>query len=82
MKMDMRNYTLQSRQPHLREHSIQRERAQFQERLSRQPGAGGQAGGSGPRLPGRPASTLPPSRSPSVFLSVCVGVGVGAGAVI
>ncbi|KAK1338503.1 hypothetical protein QTO34_001620 [Cnephaeus nilssonii] len=38
MKMDMRNYTLQSRQPHLREHSIQRERAQFQERLSRQPG--------------------------------------------
>ncbi|XP_036271209.1 T-complex protein 11 homolog isoform X2 [Pipistrellus kuhlii] len=38
MKMDMRNYTLQSLQPHLREHSIQQERAQFQERLSRQPG--------------------------------------------
>ncbi|ELK33783.1 T-complex protein 11 like protein [Myotis davidii] len=27
MKMDMRNYTLQSRQPHLREHSILHERA-------------------------------------------------------
>ncbi|XP_006107412.1 T-complex protein 11 homolog [Myotis lucifugus] len=38
MKMDMRNYTLQSRQPHLREHSILHERAQFQERLSQQPG--------------------------------------------
>ncbi|XP_036173931.1 T-complex protein 11 homolog isoform X1 [Myotis myotis] len=38
MKMDMRNYTLQSRQPHLREHAILHERAQFQERLSRQPG--------------------------------------------
>ncbi|XP_015416324.1 PREDICTED: T-complex protein 11 homolog [Myotis davidii] len=38
MKMDMRNYTLQSRQPHLREHSILHERAQFQERLSRPPG--------------------------------------------
>lgn len=72
MKMDMRNYTLQSRQPHLREHSIQLERAQFQERLSRQPGAGRQEGGIGLGLPRRPGSTLSPSRSRIFFLSVCV----------
>lgn len=65
MKMDMRNYTLQSRQPYLREHSIQRERAQFQECLSRQPGA-------------QAEQALPPSRSRS-FLGrggrrVCVHV--------
>ncbi|XP_027626005.1 T-complex protein 11 homolog isoform X2 [Tupaia chinensis] len=38
MKMDMVNYTIQSLQPHLQEHSIQHERAQFQELLSKQPG--------------------------------------------
>lgn len=37
MKMDMVNYTVQSLQPQLQEHSIQFERAQFQERLNKQP---------------------------------------------
>ncbi|XP_041490918.1 T-complex protein 11 homolog isoform X1 [Microtus oregoni] len=37
MKMDMVNYTIQSLQPQLQEHSIQFERAQFQERLNKQP---------------------------------------------
>ncbi|XP_030170410.1 T-complex protein 11 homolog isoform X3 [Lynx canadensis] len=37
MKMDMVNYTIQSLQPHLQEHSIQHERATFQELLSKQP---------------------------------------------
>ncbi|XP_023578216.1 T-complex protein 11 homolog isoform X2 [Octodon degus] len=38
MKMDMVNYTIQSLQPHLQEHSIQYERAKFQEQLDQQPG--------------------------------------------
>ncbi|XP_062043448.1 T-complex protein 11 homolog isoform X4 [Lepus europaeus] len=38
MKMDMVNYTIQSLQPHLQEHSIQYERAKFQELLNKQPG--------------------------------------------
>ncbi|XP_015343412.1 T-complex protein 11 homolog isoform X2 [Marmota marmota marmota] len=37
MKMDMVNYTIQSLQPHLQEHSIQLERAKFQEQLNKQP---------------------------------------------
>ncbi|NP_001007696.1 T-complex protein 11 homolog isoform X1 [Rattus norvegicus] len=37
MKMDMVNYTIQSLQPQLQEHSIQFERAQFQERLNKDP---------------------------------------------
>ncbi|XP_052020265.1 T-complex protein 11 homolog isoform X2 [Apodemus sylvaticus] len=37
MKMDMVNYTIQSLQPQLQEHSIQFERAQFQERLNKEP---------------------------------------------
>ncbi|PNJ88743.1 TCP11 isoform 10 [Pongo abelii] len=37
MKMDMVNYTIQSLQPHLQEHSIQYERAKFQELLNKQP---------------------------------------------
>lgn len=37
MKMDMVNYTIQSLQPHLQEHSIQHQRAKFQERLDQQP---------------------------------------------
>ncbi|XP_008570635.1 PREDICTED: T-complex protein 11 homolog isoform X1 [Galeopterus variegatus] len=37
MKMDMVNYTIQSLQPHLQEHSIQCERAKFQELLNKQP---------------------------------------------
>lgn len=37
MKMDMVNYTIQSLQPQPQEHSIQFERAQFQERLNKQP---------------------------------------------
>ncbi|XP_012502087.1 PREDICTED: T-complex protein 11 homolog isoform X2 [Propithecus coquereli] len=37
MKMDMVNYTIQSLQPHLQEHSIQYERAKFQEQLNEQP---------------------------------------------
>lgn len=35
--MDMVNYTIQSLQPQLQEHSIQFERAQFQERLNKDP---------------------------------------------
>ncbi|KAL1771237.1 T-complex protein 11-like [Sigmodon hispidus] len=38
MKMDMVNYTIQSLQPQLQEHSIQFERAEFQERLNKEPG--------------------------------------------
>ncbi|XP_036104826.1 T-complex protein 11 homolog isoform X2 [Molossus molossus] len=38
MRRDMMTYTIQSRQPHPQEHSIQHERARFQERLSKQPG--------------------------------------------
>uniref|UniRef100_G1T9S3 T-complex 11 n=1 Tax=Oryctolagus cuniculus TaxID=9986 RepID=G1T9S3_RABIT len=38
MKMDMVNYTIQSLQPRLQEHSIQYERAKFQELLNKQPG--------------------------------------------
>ncbi|KAM5283219.1 T-complex protein 11 homolog [Hipposideros larvatus] len=37
MKMDMVNYTIQSLQPHLQEHSIRHERAKFQELLNKQP---------------------------------------------
>nr|XP_006983182.1 T-complex protein 11 homolog [Peromyscus maniculatus bairdii] len=37
MKMDMVNYTIQSLQPPLQEHSIQFERAEFQERLNKEP---------------------------------------------
>ncbi|XP_012660314.1 T-complex protein 11 homolog isoform X1 [Otolemur garnettii] len=37
MKMDMVNYTIQSLQPHRQEHSIQYERAKFQELLNKQP---------------------------------------------
>ncbi|XP_077017664.1 T-complex protein 11 homolog isoform X1 [Tamandua tetradactyla] len=37
MKMDMVNYTIQSLRPHLQEHSIQYERAKFQELLDNQP---------------------------------------------
>lgn len=37
MKMDMVNYTIQSLQPHLQEHSIRQERAKFQELLNKQP---------------------------------------------
>uniref|UniRef100_A0A8C5JZ72 T-complex 11 n=1 Tax=Jaculus jaculus TaxID=51337 RepID=A0A8C5JZ72_JACJA len=37
MKMDMVNYTIQSLQPHPQEHSIQYERAKFQERLHKEP---------------------------------------------
>ncbi|XP_036023810.1 T-complex protein 11 homolog isoform X4 [Onychomys torridus] len=37
MKMDMVNYTIQSLQPQLQEHSIQFERAEFQERLNKEP---------------------------------------------
>ncbi|XP_040838883.1 T-complex protein 11 homolog isoform X3 [Ochotona curzoniae] len=37
MKMDMVNYTIQSLQPQLQEHSIQYERAKFQEQLNNQP---------------------------------------------
>ncbi|XP_055463182.1 T-complex protein 11 homolog [Psammomys obesus] len=37
MKMDMVNYTIQSLQPQLQEHSIQFERAQFQEQLNKEP---------------------------------------------
>lgn len=37
MKMDMVNYTIQSLQPQLQEHSVQFERAQFQERLNKEP---------------------------------------------
>ena len=35
--MDMVNYTIQSLQPQLQEHSVQFERAQFQERLNKEP---------------------------------------------
>lgn len=35
--MDMVNYTIQSLQPPLQEHSIQFERAEFQERLNKEP---------------------------------------------
>lgn len=35
--MDMVNYTIQSLQPQLQEHSIQYERAKFQEQLNNQP---------------------------------------------
>nr|XP_020019680.1 T-complex protein 11 homolog isoform X2 [Castor canadensis] len=38
MKMDMVNYTIQSLQPQPQEHSIQYERAVFQEQLNKQPG--------------------------------------------
>ncbi|XP_055262360.1 T-complex protein 11 homolog [Moschus berezovskii] len=38
MKMDMVNYTIQSVQPQLQEHSIQHERAKFQDLLNKQPG--------------------------------------------
>ncbi|XP_068816562.1 T-complex protein 11 homolog isoform X1 [Capricornis sumatraensis] len=38
MKMDMVNYTIQSLQPQLQEHSIQFERAKFQDLLNKQPG--------------------------------------------
>ncbi|XP_051008583.1 T-complex protein 11 homolog [Acomys russatus] len=37
MKRDMVNYTIHSLQPQLQEHSIQFERAQFQERLNKEP---------------------------------------------
>ncbi|XP_058932384.1 T-complex protein 11 homolog isoform X2 [Kogia breviceps] len=37
MKMDMVNYTVQSLQPQLQEHSVQYERAKFQELLNKQP---------------------------------------------
>uniref|UniRef100_G3SHM5 T-complex 11 family, X-linked 2 n=1 Tax=Gorilla gorilla gorilla TaxID=9595 RepID=G3SHM5_GORGO len=37
MKMDMVNYTIQSFQPYLQEHSIQYEQAKFQELLDKQP---------------------------------------------
>lgn len=37
MKMDMANFTIQSLQLQLQEHSIQLEQAQFQERLNKQP---------------------------------------------
>ncbi|KAL2768434.1 T-complex protein 11 X-linked protein 1 [Daubentonia madagascariensis] len=37
MKMDMVNYTIQSLRPYLQEHSIQYERAKFQELLDKQP---------------------------------------------
>ncbi|XP_070633509.1 T-complex protein 11 homolog isoform X3 [Bos indicus] len=37
MKMDMVNYTIQSLQPQLQEHSIQYERAKFQDLLNKQP---------------------------------------------
>ncbi|KAM8998967.1 T-complex protein 11 homolog isoform 1-T2 [Sarcophilus harrisii] len=37
MKMDMVNFTIQSIRPHLQEHSIQYERAKFQELLQRMP---------------------------------------------
>ncbi|KAJ1068813.1 hypothetical protein K5549_018190, partial [Capra hircus] len=37
MKMDMVNYTIQSLQPQLQEHSIQFERAKFQDLLNKQP---------------------------------------------
>uniref|UniRef100_G3T7L6 T-complex 11 n=1 Tax=Loxodonta africana TaxID=9785 RepID=G3T7L6_LOXAF len=37
MEMDMVNYTIQSLQPRLQEHSIQYERAKFQELLNKQP---------------------------------------------
>ncbi|XP_029801330.1 T-complex protein 11 homolog isoform X2 [Suricata suricatta] len=37
MKMDMVNYTMQSLQPHLQEHSSQREQSTFQELLNKQP---------------------------------------------
>ncbi|XP_010831161.1 PREDICTED: T-complex protein 11 X-linked protein 2-like, partial [Bison bison bison] len=37
MKMDMVNYTIQSLRPYLKEHSIQYERAKFQELLNKQP---------------------------------------------
>ncbi|XP_002720386.3 T-complex protein 11-like X-linked protein 2 [Oryctolagus cuniculus] len=37
MKMDMMNYTIQSLRPFLQEHSVQYERAKFQELLDRQP---------------------------------------------
>ncbi|XP_010603630.1 T-complex protein 11 homolog isoform X3 [Fukomys damarensis] len=37
MKMDMVNYTIQSLQPQLEEHSIQYERAKFQEQLDQHP---------------------------------------------
>ncbi|XP_063095092.1 T-complex protein 11 homolog isoform X3 [Cavia porcellus] len=37
MKMDMVHYTIQSLQPPLQEHSIQYERAEFQEQLDQQP---------------------------------------------
>ncbi|XP_043763174.1 T-complex protein 11 homolog isoform X3 [Cervus elaphus] len=37
MKMDMVNYTIQSLQPQLQEHSVQYERAKFQDLLNKQP---------------------------------------------
>ena len=37
MKMDMVNYTIQSLQPQLQEHSIRYERAKFQDLLNKQP---------------------------------------------
>ena len=37
MKMDMVNYTIQSLQPQLQEHSIQFERAKYQDLLNKQP---------------------------------------------
>ncbi|XP_015977715.2 T-complex protein 11 X-linked protein 2 [Rousettus aegyptiacus] len=37
MKMDMVNYTIQSLRPYLQEHSVQYERAKFQELLDKQP---------------------------------------------
>ncbi|XP_070358512.1 T-complex protein 11-like X-linked protein 2 [Equus asinus] len=37
MKMDMVNYTIRSLRPYLKEHSVQYERAKFQELLDRQP---------------------------------------------
>lgn len=49
MKMDMVNYTIQSLQPQLQEHSIQFERAQFQERLNKEPSMYAVRGGMAPR---------------------------------
>ena len=37
MKMDMVNYTIQSLQPQLQEHSVQYERTKFQDLLNKQP---------------------------------------------
>ena len=70
MKRDRMNYTIQSLQPHLQEHSVQYERAKFQELLNKQP--------SMYKTPGHawgdmtlgltfvtPESTLPPFRKAS-----------------